>query len=302
MKRPDHLVLGAGGTLGVAWLRGLLAGLERATGWDAREAESFVGTSAGSIVAARLASGWRPETAATPEGRAWAQAAPEAEMERDGGRGWLAWVGSAVRPLAPYAIAATASGGAAVRAAALAAMPEGRPGLKAAFPAMGRIEARFDGRLRVTAVDRSSGRRVVFGAPEAPEAPVGDAVLASCSIPWVFAPVEIGGRSYVDGGVWSPTNLDATPAERGQTVLCLVPTGAAAAAPSPLALLRMATHASLLAETTTLRARGVRVRVVTPDRTCARAMGTNLMDASRVDAVARAAAQQGETLAERAVA
>ena len=70
MRRPDVLVLGGGGPLGEAWLRSLLAGLEADTGWDLREADAFVGTSAGSIVAATLAAGRRPRTA-----DAWEQAA-----------------------------------------------------------------------------------------------------------------------------------------------------------------------------------------------------------------------------------
>ena len=86
------------------------------------------------------------------------------------------------------------------------------------------LGARFDGRLRVAAVDRRSGRRVMFGAPGAPPAAVSQAVLASCAVPGIFAPVRIGDRDYVDGGVWSPTNLDAAPAGRGSSVLCLVPT------------------------------------------------------------------------------
>src|SRR3954467_10904176 len=61
MERPDVLVLGAGGTLGEAWLRGLLGGIEAQSTLDFRECEYFVGTSAGSIVAAALAAGRRPE-------------------------------------------------------------------------------------------------------------------------------------------------------------------------------------------------------------------------------------------------
>ena len=58
--RPDVLVLGGGGVLGERWLMGVLAGIEDATGFDLRECEYFVGTSAGSIVAARLAAGISP--------------------------------------------------------------------------------------------------------------------------------------------------------------------------------------------------------------------------------------------------
>src|SRR5688572_6976195 len=58
---PDALVLGAGGTLGEAWLRGLLNGLEASSGLDFRDCEYLLGTSAGSIVAATLAAGQRPD-------------------------------------------------------------------------------------------------------------------------------------------------------------------------------------------------------------------------------------------------
>src|SRR4051794_41893784 len=57
---PEVLVLGAGGILGEAWMGGLLAGLHEATGFDPRDCEHFVGTSAGSIVAAGLAGGGDP--------------------------------------------------------------------------------------------------------------------------------------------------------------------------------------------------------------------------------------------------
>ncbi|MDQ3850808.1 MAG: patatin-like phospholipase family protein, partial [Actinomycetota bacterium] len=54
---PDVLVLAGGGILGEAWMSGLLAGVEEATGHDFRHTEAFVGTSAGSLVAAALVAG-----------------------------------------------------------------------------------------------------------------------------------------------------------------------------------------------------------------------------------------------------
>jgi NTE family protein len=57
---PDVLVLAGGGVLGEAWMTGVLSGIEDAAGIDLRRTEAFVGTSAGSIVAARLASGRSP--------------------------------------------------------------------------------------------------------------------------------------------------------------------------------------------------------------------------------------------------
>jgi hypothetical protein len=60
VKPPDVLVLGVGGTLGEAWLSGFLAGAGQQGGIDFRQSAHFVGTSAGSIVAARLAAGRLP--------------------------------------------------------------------------------------------------------------------------------------------------------------------------------------------------------------------------------------------------
>ena len=114
----------------------------------------------------------------------------------------------AFSPLAAPALSAATPGGALARAAVLARVPRGRIELNDLRSRVDALGPRFDGRLRLVAVDRGSGRRVVFGDDGAPEASVADAVAASCAVPGLFAPVAIGDREYVDGGVWSPTNLD----------------------------------------------------------------------------------------------
>jgi len=299
--RPDVLVLGAGGTLGEAWMRGLLDGAGAATGIDFRDCEYFVGTSAGSIVASFLASGRAPDSGA--EARAakdWGEAADVPAVEGAAGasdepaRGRLAGLGrlglTAAAPLAPLALASTAPGGAVARAAALAAVPRGKRSLAGLGRLVEQSGAAFDGRLRIAAVDRRSGKRVIFGAPGSPPATVGQAVLASCAIPWVFAAVEIGGREYVDGGVWSPTNLDATPARRGIEVLCLNPTAV-------LRPISSVSNAAALAESLALQARGARVRTVRPDPEAAEAMGTNFMDRRRAPEALAAGYAQGRALA-----
>jgi NTE family protein len=297
---PDVLVLGVGGTLGEAWMRGLLSGLEATGGLDFRRCEYFVGSSAGSIVAATLAAGRRPE-AGDRAAREWGELAPEPErepglLERAGavaGRVGIA----AASPLAPVALAGVAPVGRVVRAGALAAVPRGRRNLGRLGRHLDALGARFDGRLRVSAVDRRTGRRVMFGAPSAPEASVSAAVLASCAVPGLFEPVTIGGREYVDGGVWSPTNLDAAPAGRGTRVLCLVPTAAPGAARSPAAALRAFTTTAVATETLALRARGAEVRTIVPDAASSAVMGVNLMDPRRSEAVLDAAFAQGRALA-----
>jgi NTE family protein len=300
---PDVLVLAGGGVLGEAWMTGVLGGIEDAAGVDLTRTEALVGTSAGSIVVARLASGRsprRPETG-VDDGAGAAEAGEDGRARGPAVRGALraagaiAWAGTA--PAASAALALGAPGGALVRAAVLARMPSGRRSLDRLREHVRGWDARFDGRLRVCAVDRRTGRRVVFGAPGAPPADVADAVVASCSVPWVFEPVEIGGREYVDGGVWSVTNLDAAPAGRDTQVLCLDTIAGLDPRTRRMAALRGAFRIAAELETQWLRRRGARVRHVAPDAEAADAIGPSLMDQRGAQRVLAAGYRQGRALA-----
>src|SRR4051812_35110578 len=237
-------------------------------------------------------------------GRAPARAHDDAAAEGGGvggaagralrGGGGVAWAGTA--PAASAALAFGAAGGALARAAALARMPRGERSLDGLGPRVDGWGARFDGRLRVCAVDRRRGRRVVFGEPGAPVAGVGEAVVASCSIPWVFAPVTIGGREYVDGGVWSVTNLDAAPAGRESHVLCLDVLSGLDPRGRGMVALRRAFRVAAELETQTLRRRGAHVVGVGPDAPAAAAIGDDLMAPEPRDAVLAAGFAQGAAL------
>jgi NTE family protein len=307
---PDVLVLGAGGVLGQAWMQGVLAGLRDASGWDARTVEAVLGTSAGAVVAASLVAGrplWRPveggvavdETAATDEAAAARADAPPRRGALDrAARCAVDWAAALTSPFAPAALAIGAPGGALLRAAILARAPHPRRRLTELRDAVAAWGSRFDGRLRVVALDRRSGRRVVFGAPSAPRAPVPDAVAASCAIPWLYAPVRIDGREYVDGAAWSVANLDAAPAGRGTRVLCLAPTAGLHAAGRPaLAALRVASRTATEVEALAVRRRGARVRLVTPDGAAARLLAGDLLDPGPRDEARAAGHEQGIALA-----
>jgi NTE family protein len=319
---PDVLVLASGGTLGEAWMSGLLAGIEDATGHDFRATESLVGTSAGSLVAAALVAGERPRRPRprAPDVRALTSGAqePAGDVAAGGGAAQVAgpWLGASRRtlqgvareaarlagvaatPLAPMALAIGSNGSNALRAALLSRASGTDRSLSAVHDGVDLAGARFDGRLRVVAVDRETGRRVVFGAPGAPDATVAQAVQASCSVPWIFAPVRIDGREYVDGAVWSNTNLDIAPAARLTQVLCLNPIASLdIAIASPFGLLRAIAGSTAALETLTLRNRGAKVRTIGPSQAIARVMGPNLMDAGRRDAVLAGGYAQGLELA-----
>jgi NTE family protein len=204
---------------------------------------------------------------------------------------------SAGAPLAPLALAATAPAGSVARAAFLGRLPAGRLDLTVLGHQIDQLDTRFDGRLRVVAVDRARGRRVVFGETSAPPATVGEAVQASCAVPGLFRPVTIGGRNYVDGGAWSPTNIDVLPARRGMQVLCLTTTGRVGAFRSPTFVWRAMSRSATTLELAAVRQKGATVRVVAPNVDSAHAMGENLMDPGRRDRVFTAGRRQGRALA-----
>jgi NTE family protein len=289
------LVLGVGGVLGEAWMWGYLGGRSDAGGEDYRRAKQLIGTSAGSIVAARLAGGEDPrrgEERVRWDGEVEPERRPSslrAAVER-ASRISL----GALSPLAAPALSAATPGGALARAAVLARVPAGRIELNDLRSRVDALAPEFDGRLNVVAVDRGNGRRVAFGAEGAPETSVADAVAASCAIPGYFAPVEIGGREYVDGGVWSPTNLDLARAGRGDSVLCLVPTAAMGSVPA-LALRGIAAGWRLATsvEAAAASRRGASVEIVVPDRGSASAIGSDFMNPGRRARVLAEGLRQG---------
>ena len=208
------LVLGAGGIVGHAFHAGVLAALTEVTGWDPREAEVVVGTSAGSVVGALLRAGMSADdlfarvTGAplSAEGaRLVEQLGPPQPMPAFPGFGWPSmaspetWLRAALRPWAtrPGVLLA-------------ATLPAGRIPTEQIALGLRRVYgAGWATRpLWICTVQLGSGERVVFGRNGSPAAPLPDAVRASCAIPAVFEPVTIDGARYVDGGAWSATNLD----------------------------------------------------------------------------------------------
>src|SRR4051794_24446178 len=132
----------------------VLAGLEDATGVDARASGAFIGTSAGSIVAATLAAGVGPRTriGELPEA-----AANDGPVEAPAAAGGLsAAAGAALRItraatglVAPIALASTAPGGALLRRLTLARVPRGQRSLSRLSQAIDRNGAGWDGRLLI---------------------------------------------------------------------------------------------------------------------------------------------------------
>jgi NTE family protein len=293
------LVLGAGGVVGHAFHAGVLAAVTEATGWDPREADVIVGTSAGSVVGALLRAG-----ASAPDLVARASGGPVSHA----GRQLIARADAAQRNLSPLPsrsvrgrIPVMSAPAALVRAArqpwnarpgaiAAAMLPEGRiptelvaAGLRPLFTGWP------DEPLWINAVELDNGKRVTFGRDSVSQIDVADAVAASCAIPAFFAPVMIDGVRYVDGGVHSPTNADLLAGLGLDLVVVSSPMSIAGnglrfAADQPA---RRFSRLALGREVARVRRHGTPVLTFQPTAADVAVMGLNAMDESRRAPVAR---------------
>jgi NTE family protein len=302
MKTPDVLVLGGGGILGEAWISSLLAGLHSDDEFEARDCGTYIGTSAGSIVAAFLCAGvdprsrldGLPEPPPVPEADPPSSGSPASGLLRAGAAAGQLAAGS----LAALLLLSTEPGGRLVRRLALDRVPAGRRSLRELGADVETSGVQWDGRLLISAVDLGSGRRVMFDGSGV-QISVAEAVQASCAIPGVFRPVVVDGHSYVDGGAWSPTNMDVARVGKGDRVLCLNPTASLKfSRRAPLGALGSFSRSAAAVEAAALRRRGAKVRVISPDREATAAMGVNLMSPSptRRDKVLAAGFAQGRRL------
>lgn len=289
------LVLGAGGVMGGAWLTGGLHALATETGWDPASADCVVGTSAGSMIGALLASGVPPwfmvahSAGETFEGLADADGRPQSEASRAGGAEFKLdlwppplWPGSPqliVRSLArPDRHTPSAVIGGWLPSGFISNEPL-KETVRRVVPS-GWSDHQC---LWIVACDYANGRRVAFGREDAPPAELADAVAASCSIPGFYKPVRIAGRRYVDGGLWSTSNLDILRHEQCDLVICLNPTSslhpphAWNPAEQLAAAFRRVSGRRLGSETKKLRDVGAEVVLIQPTTEDHRVMGPNLM-------------------------
>jgi NTE family protein len=121
---------------------------------------------------------------------------------------------------------------------------------------------------------------------------VASAVAASCAIPAYFAPVDIGGVSYVDGGVHSPTNADLlAPCDLDLVVISspMSMQPRAMLRPRLDAGIRLVFHRYLTDEMWVLRRRNTRMVRIEPDSAALAAMGLNMMNGHRLDEVTESA-------------
>ncbi len=264
------LVLGGGGVAGVAWETGLLLGLREA-GLDLSQADVFVGTSAGSVVAAQVTSGMSLDElfaalTATESGEIADRMSRTAIVRFVLA---MAWPGDPQRARAWL-------GRAALRAKTVPEA-ERRAVIARRLPTADWPQQR----LLITSVNAETGATVVFDRDSGVS--LVDAVAASCAVPLVWPPVTIKGQRYIDGGVRSVVNVDLA---KGCERLVVI-------APLTAALRRADRPAAQVAAL----GKGVRSIIVGPDAASRAAFGPNVLDPATCAASADAGRAQAADVA-----
>jgi predicted acylesterase/phospholipase RssA len=219
------LVLGGGGFTGGVYEIGALRALDLlAVNRTVNQFDVYVGTSAGSFVAALVANGVTPEemvrvvnqqvptpfrdldrgTLMRPNALEFAQSAALLPLRLLGlARNVVAQLGSAsVIDLAVGVAEALPSG-----------LYDGKgveEYLRAVLSDPDRVDdfRLLQNELYLTATDLDTCERIVLGGEDWDDVPISRAVSASTALPMVYKPVEIKGRHLVDGGIRSTTNVD----------------------------------------------------------------------------------------------
>jgi NTE family protein len=291
------IVFSGGGVAGIAWELGMLLGFEDAEpGLLARLLDpkvSFVGTSAGSVVASQVAGGTSLESL-------YLQQLAEESAE----------IGAIFDPvvfgqtLARILEGSTSAEesrrrlGTFAREAETATCADRRAVIAARLP----VQTWPERRVLLTAVDTETGALRVFDKTSGVD--LVDAVGASCAVPGIWPTVEIEGHQYMDGGMRSISNADLAaatpdvsihdPASDADRVLVLVPSSEN---PAPGALQAMGVSQAeidVLAPASVL--------VLHADDASVTAFGPNSLDPAVRPASAIAGREQGRAVAAKVAA
>jgi NTE family protein len=274
MASPDTtraLVLGGGGVTGMAWEIGVLAGLLD-EGVDLRDADTVIGTSAGSFVGTNYTSGTDWEALYADQAHA-GDYEPVMRTDPDVYAGWA----EAFRSGAGDLEAVGAGFGRVARKFAPGVDDEIRRGVVRA-----RLRTdKWPTTMRVTVTDADTGRLEMLGPDSGIS--IETATAASGAVPGIWPSVPFNGREWIDAGMVSAANATLAAGHDRIVVLAPMYEGYAGVPSAQDDVDRLN--------------RGARAFLAIPDEASVEAIGPNPYDPHRAQAAARAGRRQGRAIA-----
>jgi NTE family protein len=280
------IVLGAGGTVGIAYHAGVAKALADA-GLDPAGADLVVGTSAGAIVGSIVRVGHDLDDVwalAHADENPFVEDQPFFRPDVVFSQGWRTPVGLARRMV----------GSAYVLQRSVVRWPVMNPPrsmqrfYRAGLGSVTEQRAEFanwageewpEEHLALCTFDIVTGRRVVLGAPSPSRPALPDAMRAASAVPLLYPPVRLGRRLLIDGAVSSSTNVDVAVAAGAELIVVAAPQSYEPddAPPLHLRAAKELFHRRLECELRAARESGATVLVVRPDAEESHLHGLNLL-------------------------
>lgn len=223
------LVLGCGAVAGAAWMIPALKQVREQLNWNPEAADVFVGTSVGAVLVSLMAGGISlNQLIASQEGEyqdVW-------NHDIDSGP-WYP-------PLPKFKFTAKSlftkmrQGELAALTGWTGVLPRGNFDMQPFIRLIDQVKNQHDhnwvehDNCWLVAVDSETGERKAFGkhSSDKKQVDVSQAVCASYGVPGWCPPIDINGRTYIDGGVVSPCSADLLLDTDIEEVIMLVPMAA----------------------------------------------------------------------------